>query len=175
MAGRRSRAGRGESMRAWVARSHLPQPAFPALVPHARYRRNARPFRGRVLTRRWSSPVSSIAHRTAFMRVVKADSETIRPSQTAAITAPWKPELGAQLAMLRWKYFVQSEDDAFVALIDAFTKTTGVKVSITRESVDDVQPKASVAANTGAGPNLIWVLYSLPNFFQQTAVAIRQW
>ena len=30
--------------------------------------------------------------------------------------------------MLRWKYFVQSEDDAFVKLIDAFTKATGVKV-----------------------------------------------
>ena len=31
-----------------------------------------------------------------------------------AQTAPWKPEKGAQLSMLRWKYFVQSEDDAFV-------------------------------------------------------------
>src|SRR5215208_4224470 len=67
-----------------------------------------------------------------------------------AQAAPWKPEKGAQLSMLRWKYFVQSEDDAFVALLDAFTKATGVKVSIARESYEDVQPKASVAANTGA-------------------------
>src|SRR5512138_2872702 len=43
-----------------------------------------------------------------------------------AQAAPWKPEAGAQLSMLRWKYFVQSEDDEFVALIDAFTKATGV-------------------------------------------------
>src|SRR5690348_5632215 len=71
-----------------------------------------------------------------------------------AQSAPWKPEKGAQLSMLRWKYFVQAEDDAFVALIDAFTKATGVKVTITRESFEDVQPKASVAANTGAGPDL---------------------
>ena len=78
-----------------------------------------------------------------------------------AQTAPWKPESGAQLSMLRWKYFVQSEDDAFVALIDAFTKATGVKVNISRESYEDVQPKASVAANTGAGPDLFWGLYSL--------------
>ena len=49
-----------------------------------------------------------------------------------AQTAPWKPEKGAQLSMLRWKYFVQSEDDAFVKLIDAFTKATGVKVNISR-------------------------------------------
>ena len=45
-----------------------------------------------------------------------------------AQSAPWKPERGAQLSMLRWKYFVQSEDDAFVALMEAFTKATGVKV-----------------------------------------------
>jgi len=77
----------------------------------------------------------------------------------------WKPEPGAQLSMLRWKYFVQTEDDAFVALINAFTQATGVKVDITRESYEDVQPKASVAANTGAGPDLFWGLYSLPHLF----------
>src|ERR671928_1892945 len=66
-----------------------------------------------------------------------------------AQSAPWKPEKGAQLSLLRWKYFVQSEDDAFVALMNAFTQATGVKVDITRESYEDVQPKASVAANTG--------------------------
>ena len=44
--------------------------------------------------------------------------------------------------MLRWKYFVQSEDDAFVKIIEAFTKATGVKVTISRESYEDVQPKA---------------------------------
>ena len=36
-----------------------------------------------------------------------------------AQSAQWKPEKGAQLSMLRWKYFVQSEDDAFVALMDS--------------------------------------------------------
>ncbi len=44
-----------------------------------------------------------------------------------AQAAPWKPEKGAKLSMLRWKYFVQSEDDAFVKLIEAFTKATGVQ------------------------------------------------
>ena len=50
-----------------------------------------------------------------------------------AQSAPWKPEQGAQLSLLRWKYFVQSEDDAFVQIMDAFTKATGVKVTISRE------------------------------------------
>jgi multiple sugar transport system substrate-binding protein len=36
-----------------------------------------------------------------------------------AQTAPWQPERGAQLSLLRWKYFIQAEDDAFISLIDA--------------------------------------------------------
>ncbi|HVV79220.1 MAG TPA: extracellular solute-binding protein [Pseudolabrys sp.] len=82
----------------------------------------------------------------------------------------WKPEKGAKLSLLRWKYFVQAEDDAFVKLIAAFTKATGVPVEISRESYEDVQPKASVAANTGTGPDLFWGLYSLPHLFPQKCV-----
>jgi multiple sugar transport system substrate-binding protein len=89
-----------------------------------------------------------------------------------AQNAPWKPEPGAQLSMLRWKYFVQSEDDEFVKLMDAFAKATGVKVTISRESYEDVQPKASVAANTGAGPDIFWGLYSLPHLFPQKCLDV---
>ena len=89
-----------------------------------------------------------------------------------AQAAPWKPEKNAKLSMLRWKYFVQAEDDAFVKLCDAFTKATGVKVDISRESYEDVQPKASVAANTGAGPDLFWGLYSLPHLFPQKCMDV---
>src|SRR5258707_5229020 len=64
-------------------------------------------------------------------------------SKAWAQAAPWKPENGAQLGLLRWKYFVQSEDDEFMALLDAFTKATGVKVNVTRESFEDIPPKAS--------------------------------
>ena len=89
-----------------------------------------------------------------------------------AQAAPWKPEKGAQLSLLRWKYFVQSEDDAFVTLINAFTQATGVKVELSRESYEDVQPKASVAANIGAGQDLFWGLYSLPHLFPQKCLDI---
>jgi multiple sugar transport system substrate-binding protein len=89
-----------------------------------------------------------------------------------AQNAPWKPEPGAQLSMLRWKYFVQAEDDEFVKLMEAFAKATGVKVTISRESYEDVQPKASVAANTGAGPDLFWGLYSLPHLFPQKCLDV---
>ena len=71
-----------------------------------------------------------------------------------AQAAPWKPEKGAKLQLLRWKRFVQSEEDGFMALVAAFTKATGVPVTVLNESLDDVQPKASVAANTGQGIRL---------------------
>jgi multiple sugar transport system substrate-binding protein len=89
-----------------------------------------------------------------------------------AQTAPWKPEKGAKLSLLRWKYFLKEEDDAFVKVCDAFTKATGVTVQTSHESYEDVQPKASVAANTGAGPDLFWGLYSLPHLFPQKCMDV---
>jgi multiple sugar transport system substrate-binding protein len=82
-----------------------------------------------------------------------------------AQSAQWKPEAGAKLNVLRWKRFVPAEDDAFMAMVQAFSKATGVEVNITNESFDDIQPKASVAANTGQGPDLVWGLHSLPHLF----------
>jgi len=89
-----------------------------------------------------------------------------------AQTAPWKPEKGAQLSLLRWKRFIQAEEEAFMELVANFTKATGVKVNVTNESLDDVQPKASVAANTGQGPDMFWGLYSLPHLFPQKCVDV---
>jgi multiple sugar transport system substrate-binding protein len=89
-----------------------------------------------------------------------------------AQTVPWKPENGAQLSFLRWKAFVPAEDDGCMAVMNAFTKATRVRVNIIRESNDDVQAKALVAANTGAGPDLFWGLSSLPHLFPQKCVDV---
>lgn len=82
-----------------------------------------------------------------------------------AANSPFKPEDGAKLQVLRWKRFIQSEEDAFMELVAAFTKATGIEVEVLNESMDDVQPKSSVAVNVGSGPDLIWGLYSLPHLF----------
>src|SRR6201990_3417211 len=82
-----------------------------------------------------------------------------------AQTAQWKPEAGAKINLLRWKRFVESEDVAFMKIVDAFQKATGVTVNVSNESYDDIQPKASVAANTGQGLDMVWGLYSLPFLF----------
>ena len=84
----------------------------------------------------------------------------------------WKPEAGATLNVLRWKRFVQAEDDAFMKMVEAFTAATGTKVIVSNESFDDIQPKASVAANTGQGPDLVWGLFSLPQLFPQKCLPV---
>ena len=84
----------------------------------------------------------------------------------------WKPEAKASLQVMRWKRFIQSEEDGFMTLVEAFTKATGVQVKVINESLDDVQPKASVAANTRQGPDLFWGLYSLPHLFPNACLEV---
>ena len=63
---------------------------------------------------------------------------------TSAQAAPLKlePEKGA---VLRWKRFVQGDEELFMANARRYTQLTGV----------DLRPKAAVAANVGAGPDII--------------------
>lgn len=65
------------------------------------------------------------------------------------------PEKDASIRVLRWKQFIQAEYDKFAELTKKFSDTTGVKVKLEAESWEDIRPKAAVAANVGAGPDLI--------------------
>ncbi len=67
----------------------------------------------------------------------------------------FKPEKGAKLRVLRWSRFVQGDIDAYMVNVKKFTEKTGVEVRVDNEGWEDVRPKAAVAANTGAGPDII--------------------
>ncbi len=71
--------------------------------------------------------------------------------------AAWnnKPEKGAKLRVLRWKRFVQGDEDGWMANTKAFTEKTGIEVRVDSEGWEDVRPKAAVAANVGSGPDII--------------------
>ena len=73
----------------------------------------------------------------------------------AQATGPFKPEKDAQLRVLRWSRFVQGDIDAYMVNVKKFTEKTGVAVRVDNEGWEDVRPKAAVAANTGAGPDII--------------------
>ena len=72
-----------------------------------------------------------------------------------AQTLIFKPEKGATLRVLRWSRFVQGDIDAYMINVKKFTEKTGIPVRVDNEGWEDVRPKAAVAANTGAGPDII--------------------
>jgi len=76
-------------------------------------------------------------------------------AQAQAQTMSFKPEKGAKLRVLRWSRFVQGDIDAYMANVKRFIDATGVEVRVDNEGWEDVRPKAAVAANTGAGPDII--------------------
>jgi multiple sugar transport system substrate-binding protein len=57
--------------------------------------------------------------------------------------------------VLRWKRFVQGDEDAYMANVKKFSDKYGIEVRVDNEGWEDVRPKAAVAANTGAGPDII--------------------
>src|SRR4249920_2558157 len=75
------------------------------------------------------------------------------PAHSAA--SKWQPEKGATLRLLRWKRFAQGDEDQFMANTRRFTQLTGVEVRVDSENFEEVRPKAAVAANVGAGPDII--------------------
>jgi multiple sugar transport system substrate-binding protein len=74
-----------------------------------------------------------------------------------------KPEKGARLRVLRWKRFVQGDEDQWLRNTEKFTKTTGIPVRTDNESWEDVRPRVAVAANLGSGPDIIFGFFDDPH------------
>ena len=70
-----------------------------------------------------------------------------------------KLEKGAKLRVLRWKRFVQGDEEMWLANTKKFTEKTGIEVRVDSEGWEDVRPKAAVAANIGSGPDIIISTY----------------
>jgi multiple sugar transport system substrate-binding protein len=77
------------------------------------------------------------------------------PTEAAAQQYKAAPEKGAKLRILRWKRFVQGDEDKWAENTKKFTQATGIDVRIDAEGWEDVRPKAAVAANVGSGPDII--------------------
>jgi multiple sugar transport system substrate-binding protein len=67
----------------------------------------------------------------------------------------YKIEKGATLRVLRPAKFVDPDETWFRANTKKFTDTTGVPVRVDFISWEDLRPQTAVAANTGAGPDII--------------------
>jgi len=89
-------------------------------------------------------------------------------------SAQWSntPEKGAKLRVLRWKRFVQGDEDQYMANVKKFTEKYGIEVRVDAEGWEDVRPKAAVAANTGAGPDIILSTNDDANLYPEKLVDV---
>ena len=102
--------------------------------------------------------MNGITRREALTAAAAAAGATLLGGRAAQAAPTWNgpaPEPGAQIRVLRWKQFVQPEYEAFMANTNKFVEQSGVKVRVDAESWDDIRPKAAIAANVGAGPDII--------------------
>jgi multiple sugar transport system substrate-binding protein len=86
----------------------------------------------------------------------------------------YTPEKGADLRVLRWKRFVQAEEDQFMANTRKFTEATGVNVRVDSENFEDIRPKAAVAANVGSGPDIVLGWYDDPHLYADKVLDLTE-
>src|SRR5215510_4366786 len=82
------------------------------------------------------------------------------------------PEKGARLRVLRWSRFVQGDIDQYMKNVQAFTAKYGIEVRVDNEGWEDVRPKAAVAANAGAGPDIILSTNDDANLYPEKLVDV---
>jgi multiple sugar transport system substrate-binding protein len=84
----------------------------------------------------------------------------------------YRVEKGAKLRVLRWKRFVQGDEDAFMVNTRRFEQKFGVQVRVDNEGFEDVRPKAAVAANVGSGPDIIYGFFDDPHLYPDKLVDV---
>jgi multiple sugar transport system substrate-binding protein len=95
----------------------------------------------------------------------------LSPAQTSrAADLKFEPEKGAKLRMLRWKRFVQGEEDLWLANTRKFTQSTGIEVRVDSENFEDIRPKAAVAAQVGSGPDIILGWFDDPHLYPEKLI-----
>lgn len=90
----------------------------------------------------------------------------------AAYAPKFEVEKGASLQMLRWTGFVKADDIQWQKNTEAFTKATGVPVTIQALSWDEIQAKSGLAAELGSGPDIVMGWYDDPFIYPEKLVTM---
>lgn len=77
----------------------------------------------------------------------------------------YTPEKGAKVHVLRWRRFVQGDEDLWNANTKKFTEQTGIPVQVDHVGWEDVRAKAALAARVGSGPDIILGWFDDPEQF----------
>ena len=79
-------------------------------------------------------------------------------------------EKGAELKLLRWKRYVQGDEDAWMANTAKFTEQTGVKVTVESIVGEELRAKGAMAASVGAGPDVVLGSPDMPYLYSDKCV-----
>ncbi len=79
-------------------------------------------------------------------------------------------EAGASLKVLRWKRFVRGDEDLWTVNTRKFTEQTGVAVQVESVNGEDLRPKGAMAANIGAGPDILIGPSDMPQLYPDQCV-----
>jgi multiple sugar transport system substrate-binding protein len=92
----------------------------------------------------------------------------------AAADLRYKPEKGASLKVMRWKRFVQGDEDLWLANSRKFTELTGVPVTVESVAGEDVRSKAAMSANVGAGPDVVLGFADMPHLYPDKCLDVTE-
>jgi len=100
-----------------------------------------------------------------------------RPARAAIQVADVKPpefpiEKGASLRVLRPVKFIDPDEVYFRANSKKFTEATGVPVRVDFIGFEDLRPQTAVAANTGAGPDIVLGWAEDPHIYSEKTVEL---
>jgi len=97
-----------------------------------------------------------------------------RGARAATPELRYPPERGAQLRFLRWKRFVQGDEDQWLANTRKFTELTGVTVHVESVSLEDLPSKAAMAADVGAGPDIVMGGFGQPQLYPDKCLDLTE-
>jgi ABC-type glycerol-3-phosphate transport system substrate-binding protein len=97
----------------------------------------------------------------------------LAPARAAA--EPRAPiERGAQLKLLRWKRYVQGDEDLWMANTARFTQRTGVRVQVESIVGEELRAKGAMVASVGAGPDILVGSPEMPHQYSEKCVDLTE-
>jgi multiple sugar transport system substrate-binding protein len=99
----------------------------------------------------------------------------VLPGRGRAGADPGAPiERGAELRLLRWKRYVQGDEDLWMANTAKFTQRTGVKVQVESIVGEELRAKGAMVASVGAGPDIVVGSPEMPHQYADKCVDLTE-
>jgi multiple sugar transport system substrate-binding protein len=124
------------------------------------------------LTRRTTLAIGAAALGASAIPIIGARAAVTDVPMADVKPPAYEIEKGATLRIMRPAKFVDPDETVFRANTKTFTEKTGVPVRVDFVSWEDVLPQTAVAANTGAGPDVIVGFGSAPQIYAAKLVSM---